>query len=107
MNSMPLMDHIGLLVPAGIFLVLFLLQWRFPLRCQYFHLLRRLIRNFVFSIPGFAIVRFATLPIPLALAAWAQKLHVGFTELDANAAMDCDHRNVSVDGLCVLVVALG
>jgi sterol desaturase/sphingolipid hydroxylase (fatty acid hydroxylase superfamily) len=81
MNSMPLMDHIGLLVPAGIFLVLFLLQWRFPLRCQYFHLLRRLIRNFVFSIPGFAIVRFATLPIPLALAAWAQKLHVGLLSL--------------------------
>ena len=107
MNSMPLMDHIGLLVPAGIFLVLFLLQWRFPLRCQYFHLLRRLIRNFVFSIPGFAIVRFATLPIPVGAGRLDAKASCWLTELDANAAMDCDHRNVSVDGLCVLVVALG
>jgi len=59
------------------FLVLLLLQWRFPLRRQYFSVLHRLLRNFVLSIPGFAIVRLAMLPIPLAVAMWAQDRHIG------------------------------
>ena len=77
MRSIALMDYIGRPVLVGAFIALLFLQWRFPLRRQHFHLLRRLIRNFVFSIPGFAIVRLATLPIPLALAAWAQERRFG------------------------------
>ncbi len=53
------------------------LQWRFPLRRQHFSALHRLVRNFVLSIPGFAIVRLAMLPIPLAVAMWAQDRHIG------------------------------
>jgi sterol desaturase/sphingolipid hydroxylase (fatty acid hydroxylase superfamily) len=75
--SMPLVDYIGRPMLAGVFLVLLFLQWHFPLRRQHFHMLRRLARNFVLSIPGFAIVRLAMLPIPLALAAWAQDRHFG------------------------------
>ena len=37
----------------------------------------RLVRNFVLSIPGFAIVRLAMLPIPIAVAMWAKQEHVG------------------------------
>jgi sterol desaturase/sphingolipid hydroxylase (fatty acid hydroxylase superfamily) len=59
------------------FLVLLLLQCRFPLRRQHFSVLHRLVRNFVLSIPGFAIVRLAMLPIPLAVAMWAQDRHIG------------------------------
>ena len=58
-------------------LSLLLLQWRFPLRRQHFSVLRRLVRNFVLSIPGFAIVRFAMLPIPIAVAIWAQHRGIG------------------------------
>ena len=71
------MDSVGRLVLVGTFVALVFLQWRFPLRRQHFQLLRHLIRNLIFSIPGFAIVRLATLPIPLALAALAQERRIG------------------------------
>ncbi|OLE65396.1 MAG: fatty acid hydroxylase, partial [Bacteroidetes bacterium 13_1_20CM_4_60_6] len=58
-------------------MALLLLQWRFPLRRHYFSVIKRLLRNFVLSIPGFAIVRLAMLPIPLMLAVWAQRQHIG------------------------------
>ena len=40
-------------------------------------MLHRLVRNFVLSIPGFAIVRLAMLPIPIAIAMWAKDRHMG------------------------------
>jgi sterol desaturase/sphingolipid hydroxylase (fatty acid hydroxylase superfamily) len=77
LTKISLMDYIGSPVLGGLFIVLLLLQWRFPLRRQHFSVLRRLIRNFVLSIPGFAIVRLAMLPIPLTIAMWAQDRHLG------------------------------
>ena len=71
------MDYVGRPLLACIFLSLLLLQWRFPLRRQHFSVLRRLVRNLVLSIPGFAIVRFAMLPIPIAVAIWAQHRGIG------------------------------
>jgi sterol desaturase/sphingolipid hydroxylase (fatty acid hydroxylase superfamily) len=76
-HSIPLWDYIGRPLLGGIFLGLLLLQWRFPLRPRHFSVMRRLVRNFVLSIPGFAIVRLAMLPIPLAIAVWAQDRHLG------------------------------
>jgi sterol desaturase/sphingolipid hydroxylase (fatty acid hydroxylase superfamily) len=76
-QSIPLIDPVGQLLLACVFLALLVLQSRFPLRRQHFSMLRRLVRNFVVSIPGFAVVRFVMLPIPLALAAWAQDRHIG------------------------------
>src|SRR4030095_10571163 len=73
----PLMDYIARPLLAGIFLVLLLLQWLVPLRRQHFKMLHRLVRNFVLSIPGFAIVRLAMLPIPIAVAMWGQERHIG------------------------------
>src|SRR6266436_6839682 len=75
--KIPLMDYVGRPLLACLFLVLLLLQWRFSLRRQHFSMLHRLVRNFVLSIPGFAIVRLAMLPIPLAVATWAQDRHIG------------------------------
>src|SRR6266571_7204575 len=75
--KIPLMDYVGRPVLGGIFVALLLLQWRFPLRRQHFSVLGRLLRNFVLSIPGFAIVRLAMLPVPLAIAVWAQDRHLG------------------------------
>src|SRR5438105_7693810 len=77
MPKIPLMDYIGRPLLACMFVVLLLLQWRFPLRRQHFSLLHRLVRNFVLSIPGFAIVRLAMLPIPIAIAIWARDRHIG------------------------------
>jgi sterol desaturase/sphingolipid hydroxylase (fatty acid hydroxylase superfamily) len=64
-------------VLACVFVALLWLQWRFPLRRQHFSMLHRLVRNFVLSIPGFAIVRLAMLPIPIAIAMWAKERHIG------------------------------
>src|SRR5436189_3646064 len=75
--KIPLMDYVGRPLLACVFLALLWLQWRFPLRRHHFSMLHRLVRNFVLSIPGFAIVRFAMLPIPIAVAIWAQDRHVG------------------------------
>ncbi len=77
MQKIPLMDYVGRPLLACVFLALLLLQWRFPLRRQHFSMLHRLVRNFVLSIPGFAIVRFAMLPIPIAVAIWAKEEHIG------------------------------
>src|SRR5258707_13699370 len=77
MPEIPLMDYIGNSLLTCLFLTLLWLQWRFPLRRQHFSMLHRLVRNFVLSIPGFAIVRFAMLPIPLAIAIWAKDRHIG------------------------------
>ena len=77
MLEIPLIDYIGRPLLTGIFLVLFFLQLRFPLRRQHFHVWGRLVRNCILSIPGFAIVRFAMLPIPLVAAAWAQYRQLG------------------------------
>jgi len=71
------LDSVANPLLVAIVLVLLLLQWRFPLRRQHCALLRRLIRNYVVSIPGFVIVRLAMLPIPFAIAIWAQHRHVG------------------------------
>ncbi len=71
------MDYVGRPLLACVFLALLWLQWRFPLRRQHFSVLHRLVRNFVLSIPGFAIIRLAMLPIPLAIAMWAQDRHIG------------------------------
>jgi sterol desaturase/sphingolipid hydroxylase (fatty acid hydroxylase superfamily) len=71
------MDYVGRPLLACVFVALFWLQWRFPLRRQHFSALHRVVRNFVLSIPGFAIVRLAMLPIPLTVAMWAQNQHIG------------------------------
>jgi sterol desaturase/sphingolipid hydroxylase (fatty acid hydroxylase superfamily) len=71
------MDYVGRPLLTCVFLALLLLQWRFPLRRQDFSVLHRLVRNFVLSIPGFAIVRLAMLPIPIAVAVWAKEERVG------------------------------
>src|SRR5213082_1939235 len=77
MSKFPLFNEGGGLLLSGIFIILFWLQWRFPLRRHHFSVLRRLVRNWILSIPGFAVVRFAMLPVPIAAAMWAQDQDVG------------------------------
>src|ERR1051326_2786472 len=77
MPKIPLFDSVGNAVLAAVFVVLLLLQWRFPRRRQFFSTIARLVRNYVFSIPGFVILRFAMLPLPFTLAMWAEYRRVG------------------------------
>jgi hypothetical protein len=77
MKLPPLLDSLGNPLLAALVLIFLFLQWRFPLRRQHFGILHRLVRNYVVWIPGFVIVRFAMLPIPLALAVWARSRHIG------------------------------
>jgi sterol desaturase/sphingolipid hydroxylase (fatty acid hydroxylase superfamily) len=77
MHKIPVIDDAGRVLLAGTFLILLLLQWRFPLRRYHFGVLRRLLRNWILSLPGFAIVRFAMLPVPITVAIWARDRHIG------------------------------
>src|SRR4029077_3023038 len=77
MKVIPLLDYVGAPLIVCLFIVLLLLQWRFPLRRQHFSMLRRILRNLIVSIPSQAVLRWAALPIPLALAAWMQERHFG------------------------------
>jgi sterol desaturase/sphingolipid hydroxylase (fatty acid hydroxylase superfamily) len=77
MAKIPLMDYVGRSLLLCLFLALLLLQWRFPLRRQHFKVLHRLVRNFILSIPGFAIVRLAMLPIPIVIGFWSQERDIG------------------------------
>jgi sterol desaturase/sphingolipid hydroxylase (fatty acid hydroxylase superfamily) len=73
----PLLDNVGAPVLTAIFAALLLLQWRFPLRRRHFALARRVVRNLVLSLPSHAVFRWLMLPIPLAMAHWAQTHQIG------------------------------
>jgi hypothetical protein len=93
MDKIPVIDYAGRPLLAGIFIALLLLQWRFPAATKPFQRLRRLVRNWILSIPGFAVVRFAMLPAPIAAAMWAQDRHVGllnWLSLPTLAVLDRD-----------------
>jgi sterol desaturase/sphingolipid hydroxylase (fatty acid hydroxylase superfamily) len=74
---LPLMDSLGRPLLGVVFVILLLLQSRWPLRRQQFSATRRLVRNFVVSAPGGAVVRLAMLPVPFMAAASAQAHGVG------------------------------
>ena len=77
MKVIPLLDYIGSPLIVCLFAALLFLQWRFPLRSQYFSTLRRVGRNLIVSLPSHAVLRWAALPLPLALAVWMQDRHFG------------------------------
>lgn len=73
----PLIDIFGAALFIALFLVLLWLQARRPLRKASSPLFRRLKRNLLFSVPGFALVRLAMIPVPLAVAAWCEEAGIG------------------------------
>jgi hypothetical protein len=107
MSKFSLVNDGGGLLLAGIFIILLLLQWRFPLRQHYFSVVRRLVRNWILSIPGFVVVRLAMLPAPMAAAIWAQDRQVGLLNWLSLPTLAVWTRDLSAHGLRLLVVALG
>jgi sterol desaturase/sphingolipid hydroxylase (fatty acid hydroxylase superfamily) len=77
MKPIPLLDHVGSPIFCLLFALLFFLQWKYPLRRRHFSILRRLLRNFVMSVPAFVLLRLALIPIPLAHTFWAQRNGIG------------------------------
>lgn len=77
MKRIPLFDYAASPIFAVLFVALFWLQLRHSLRRQRYSTFARAVRNLVFSAPGFALVRLAMIPIPLAAAAWAEQRGVG------------------------------
>jgi len=77
MKSIPLLDHLGSPIFVALFLALLFLQWKYPLRGGHFPVLRRLLRNFVFSLPAFVLLRLTLIPIPLGISFWAARAHFG------------------------------
>src|SRR4051812_14401763 len=77
MKAIPLLDHIGSPIFCALFAVLLLLQWKWPLRRAHFSVLRRVVRNFVMSVPAFVFLRLLLIPIPLAHTFWAQQNGIG------------------------------
>lgn len=71
------LDHFGTPLLTLAFLFLIWLQWRRPLRRQHFQAFGRLLRNLVLSIPSACVMRLAMLPIPVAVALWAERAHFG------------------------------
>ncbi|MEY2550826.1 MAG: hypothetical protein QOG12_970 [Verrucomicrobiota bacterium] len=77
MRPIPLLDYLGSPILSALFVLLLFLQWRWPLRRAHFSVLRRLVRNFVMSVPAFVLLRLALVPIPLAHTFWAQRNGIG------------------------------
>ncbi len=80
-KTTPILDHYGGAFFAVLFLLLLLVQWKFPLRQQHFSKLCRLFRNLLFSVPGFALARISLVPIPLMTAVWAADHRFGLLNL--------------------------
>ncbi len=69
---LPLLDFYGAPLASLLFVVLFVLQAKFPLRRQNFSLWRRTFINLVYALPGFALLRLTLVPLPYMAAVWAQ-----------------------------------
>jgi sterol desaturase/sphingolipid hydroxylase (fatty acid hydroxylase superfamily) len=77
MKPIPLLDYVGSPIFVFLFALLLFLQWKYPLRRRHFSVLRRLVRNYVFSLPAFFLLRLTLIPIPLAISIWADRAHFG------------------------------
>ncbi len=77
MKPIPLLDYLATPIFVALFALLFWMQIRRPLRRARFSTSARVVRNFVFSAPGFAAVCLAMIPIPLAVAIWSKQHGVG------------------------------
>src|SRR5438067_5070582 len=76
-RPIPLLDYVGNAIFIAVFFVLLWMQWKFPLRRVHFSILRRLVRNVLFSAPALVLLRLTLIPIPLGAAWWADRHGIG------------------------------
>src|ERR1051326_7868395 len=77
MKPIPLLDYAGSPIFLTLFTLLLFLQWKWPLRRAHFSVVKRLVRNFLMSVPAFVLIRLVLVPIPLAHAFWARQNGIG------------------------------
>ena len=76
-------DNIGTILLITVFILLFILETKFELRKRVQGRFKRVIINFVVSIPSFTLLRFVLIPIMVWLAIKNESLHVGLNYLYA------------------------
>ena len=74
-------DVTGALILTGVFLLLFLIESRFALRKRVQGRWRRVLINFLLSLPAFALLRFLLIPAMVWVAANNQAWHFGIINL--------------------------
>ncbi len=74
-------DIYGIIILTSIFLILFFLETKFQLRKRVQNRWKRLIINFIISIPAFALLRFLFIPAMLWLAFKNQQWQFGLNYL--------------------------
>ena len=74
-------DNIGIPLLIAVFILLFILETKFELRKRVQGRLKRIIINFVVSIPAFTLLRFLFIPIMVWLAIKNQSLNIGLNYL--------------------------
>jgi sterol desaturase/sphingolipid hydroxylase (fatty acid hydroxylase superfamily) len=74
----PIFDTYGSAILVVIFIILFLLESKFQLRKRVQNRWKRIIINFVVSIPSFALLRFLFIPFMVWLAYKNEQWHFGF-----------------------------
>ena len=79
--SKTIFDTIGAPVLIGVFILLFLLETKFQLRKRVQQRRKRMVINFIVSIPAFALLRLMFLPAMVWLAVKNQTLHLGLNYL--------------------------
>ena len=77
----PILDIYGAPVLIALFVLLFILQLRRPLRRWVGQIGRRFIRNAGVAIPSFAALRFVLIPAEVAVAYWATQHEFGLLHL--------------------------
>jgi sterol desaturase/sphingolipid hydroxylase (fatty acid hydroxylase superfamily) len=74
-------DVTGALIITGVFLLLFLIESRYALRKRVQGRWKRLLINFLLSLPAFALLRFLLIPAMVWVATKNQSWHLGVINL--------------------------
>ena len=77
MQNIPLLGLIQAALLGTLAVLLLWFQWRRPLRSVRYSVVKRTVRNLVFSFPGFALARLGMIPVPLAVSVWAHDQGLG------------------------------
>lgn len=71
-----LIGRLGFLFAASVLALLFL-QWKWPLRRQYFSVIRRWARNAILAAPSMLASRVVLVPMPFFISLWTARHHFG------------------------------
>ncbi len=74
-------DSYGTPILIGLFIILFILETKFQLRKRVQNRWKRMVTNFIVSIPAFVLLRLLFIPAMIWLAVQNQQWHFGLNYL--------------------------